>query len=55
MDVRDKINQVTEEYKKLLIGADGDFAEDEQRAVYDKLDELHFWTNRLMVIGNDDL
>ena len=56
MNVRDKINELTSEYKASLAGmVDGGATIEQQNETMEILDLIGFYTRRLMLFGNDEI
>lgn len=56
MNVRDMINKLIYDYQKSLIGVvDGDATVEQQETIIEILDAINYYTNRLLVIGNDEI
>lgn len=56
MNVRDMINHLIREYKKSLTNVvDGKATIEQQEKTIEILDALNFYTNRLMLTGNDEI
>lgn len=56
MNVRDKINELTREYKNSLVGmVDGKATVEQQKETTEILESINFYTTRLMLFGNDEI
>lgn len=56
MNVRDKINELTDEYKKSLVGVvDGNATMKQQAETAAIINSINFYTSRLMFFGNDEI
>ena len=56
MNVRDKINELTEEYKRSLTSvSDGEATNDEIDETMNILEALRFYTVRLLTCCNDEI
>ena len=56
MNVREMINNLTDEYKKTLVDiVDGNATVDQQEEINSILRSIAFYTTRLMLFGNDEI
>ena len=56
MNVRDKINELTDEYKNSLVAVvDGKATVEQQKETAEILESINFYTTRLMLFGNDEI
>ncbi len=56
MNVRDMLNKLTDDYKKSLTGiVDGEATDKQWQETLSILNSIRFYTNRLMITGNDEI
>jgi len=55
MNVRDKINELIQEYRDSINFPDGMASVDQQGETLEILKVLNFYTHRLLIFGNDEI